>query len=204
MRHQRLVVAQLGKDHAPADAAADVVVLGRAVAEVEQRRRLAANEREQEMVTERIAHAANGVAEDHHRLARHGAKRLGGELAGERVLGEVKIAHHPALAGGMSSRFQPSDARYAARVELGEPVRRPGDDLAHGADDQRDRGRHQAGIRNEVAGHFDALAPRPHADAGGAPIEPGHDHRHRQQMRQQQRELLDGPIAPALFAWQLE
>ena len=58
-------------------------------------------------------------------------------------------------------------------------------------------GDHQRRVGREVGGDLDAIRARTHADAGRAPIRGEQHHRHRENVRQQQRQLLDGAMLAA-------
>lgn len=101
-------------------------------------------------------------------------------------------------------RLESFDHRNAACGKLLEPVRRPGDDVAGDADDER-RGRgHQARIRSEVERDLDPVAAWPHAESSRRGVRARDDDRNGQQVHERQRELLDRAIAMALAAIELE
>ena len=190
-----------GEEIVPAAQPADVVVGRRAVVEVEQDRRPAQEDRLQQAVGERVGDAADRRAEGEEERAADVAqapravggrphRRVGG--GAERIAARVALAaRQPSLAAGVRHRLETLHHRQPPRLELGELVGRPAHHRAHDAGDQRRRGDHQRRARHEVGGHLDAVVPRPHADAGRAGVGDQQHHRHRQQVDEEEREVLD-------------
>ena len=202
------------KEIVPRAEAAHVIVRLRTVVELQQRRGSAPHHGRNELQRERIAECADGAPELPCRAASHLTQRqmlarpnrpaVAIDVGGKGICREAAVLRHPTRARAVRDRDEAAHRGDVMRGELPERVVRPAHHLAHDADDQCRRRRHERGIRCEVRRDFDAIAPRPHAHAGGAAVCGQEHHRRGEDVRQQIGKLLARAATCALAEGHVE